>query len=91
MVRLGSETLDKGCLRVENRRWKAFLRMTGETTVETEKDILTQFKVMADYMKFIGVNYSMVVHVEPGWTTESNTFAWSSPPGGAARQPPGDR
>lgn len=77
---------------METRRWKAFLRMTGETTVDTERDILTEFKVMAEYMKCIGVNYSMIVHVEPGRTTESNTFAWSSPPPASeARRPLGDR
>lgn len=91
MVSLVSESLAKERLNLETRRWKAFLRMTGETTVDTEQDILTEFKVMADYMKCIGVNYSMIVHVEPGRTTESNTFAWNSPPANEARRPLGER
>ena len=86
-----SERHPREGLNLETRRWKAFLRMTGETTVDTEEDILTEFKVMAEYMKCIGVSYSMIVHVEPGRTTESNTFARSSPPAGEARRPLGDR
>lgn len=67
------------------------MRMTGETTVETEQDILTEFKVMADFMKFIGVKYSMIVHVEAGPTAESNTVAWTGPPASEARRRLGDR
>ena len=59
--------------------------------VDTDQDILTEFKVMADYMRCIGVNYSMIVHVEAGPTTESNTVAWNGPPANEARRPFGDR
>ena len=91
MVSLVSESLAKERLNLEARRWKAFLRMTGETTVDTEQDILTEFKVMADYMKCIGVNYSMIVHVEAGRTAQSNTVVWSSPPVSEERRTVGDQ
>ena len=67
------------------------MRMTGETTVDAEQDILTEFKVMADFMKCIGVNYSMIVHVDAGRTAKPSTVAWSSAPAGEARRPLGDR
>jgi cytochrome c len=56
---------------METRKWKAFLRMNGETTIDTEQDILTEFKAMVEYMKWIGVNYSMVVQVEAGGSEDS--------------------
>jgi cytochrome c len=58
---------------METRKWKAFLRMNGETTIDTEQDILTEFKAMVEYMKWIGVNYSMVVQVEAGGSEDSQT------------------
>ncbi len=59
---------------METRRWKAFLRMNGETTVDTSQDVLTEFKVMVEYLKCIGVDYSMVVQVEAGQTERSRTL-----------------
>ena len=64
---------------MENRKWKAFLRMTGETTVAGE-DILTQFKAMVEYLKWIGVDYSMVVQVEADQTGRSQSLALEHTP-----------
>jgi len=49
---------------METRKWKAFLRMNGETTVDSSPDILIEFKAMVEYLKSIGVGYSIVVQVE---------------------------
>jgi len=65
---------------METRRWKAFLRMNGETTVDTGQDILTEFKAMVEYLKWIGVDYSMVVQVEAGQTDPSRTLALEQTP-----------
>ena len=65
---------------METRRWKAFLRMNGETTVDTGQDILTEFKAMVEYLKWIGVDYSMVVQVEAGQTGHSQTLAQEQTP-----------
>jgi len=65
---------------MENRKWKAFLRMTGETTVDASEDILTEFKAMVEYLKWIGVDYSMVVQVEAGQTDNSRTLALEETP-----------
>ncbi len=60
---------------METRKWKAFLRMNGETIVDSSQDILTEFKAMVEYLKCIGVDYSMVVQVEAGQTERSQTLA----------------
>jgi hypothetical protein len=65
---------------METRKWKAFLRMNGETTVDTGQDILTEFKAMVEYLKWIGVDYSMVVRVEAGQTGRSQTLAQEQTP-----------
>jgi len=65
---------------METRKWKAFLRMNGETTVDTSQDILTEFKAMVEYLKCIGVDYSMVVQVEAGRADRSQTLAMEQPP-----------
>ena len=65
---------------METRRWKAFLRMNGETPVDTSQEILMQFKIMVDYLKFIGIDYSMVVQVEAGQTERSQTLALEQTP-----------
>jgi len=65
---------------METRRWKAFLRMNGETTVDTSQDVLTEFKVMVEYLKCIGVDYSMVVQVEAGQTERSRTLVLEQVP-----------
>ena len=65
---------------METRKWKAFLRMNGETTVDTGQDILTEFKAMVEYLKWIGVDYSMVVQVEAGQTDPSRTLASEQTP-----------
>ena len=49
---------------METRKWKAFLRMNGETAVDSGQDILTEFRAMVEYLKWIGVDSSMVVQVE---------------------------
>jgi hypothetical protein len=60
---------------METRKWKAFLRMNGETTVDTSREILSEFKAMVEYLRCIGVDYSMVVQVEAGPTERSRTLA----------------
>jgi hypothetical protein len=60
---------------METRRWKAFLRMNGETAVESSQDILTEFKTMVEYLKCIGVDYSMVVQVDAGQAERSQAHA----------------
>jgi len=65
---------------METRRWKAFLRMNGETTDDTSQDILTEFKAMVEYLKWIGVDYSMVVQVEAGQTGRSQSLALEQTP-----------
>jgi hypothetical protein len=65
---------------METRKWKAFLRMKGETTVDTSQDILTELKAMVEYLNCIGVDYSMVVQVEAGQTMGSQTLALEQTP-----------
>jgi hypothetical protein len=65
---------------METRRWKAFLRMNGETAVESSQDILIEFKAMVEYLKCRGVDYSMVVQVEAGQADRSQTLAMEQPP-----------
>ena len=65
---------------METRRWKAFLRMNGERTVDSSHDVLTEFKAMVEYLKSIGIDYSMVVQVEAGQTERSQTLALEQTP-----------
>jgi len=65
---------------METRRWKAFLRMNGETTVDSSPDILTEFKAMVEYLKSIGIDYSIVVQVEADQAERSQTLAMEQPP-----------
>ncbi len=51
---------------LENRRWKAFLRLTGETMVERDDEILDEFKGFVNALKRVGVDYSIIVNVEGG-------------------------
>jgi hypothetical protein len=53
-------------LTLENRRWKAFLRLRGETLVEKDDEILNEFKGFVDALKQAGVDYSIIVNVEGG-------------------------
>ncbi len=53
---------------LEIRRWKAFLRLTGETLVDRDEDILNEFKGFVQALKRVGVDYSIVVNVEGGKT-----------------------
>ena len=54
--------------------------MTGETTVDASEDILTEFKAMVEFLKWIGVDYSMVVQVEAGQTDPSRTLTLEQSP-----------
>jgi len=65
---------------MESRKWKAFLRMNGETTVNTSQDILNEFKAMVEYLRCLGVDYSMVVQVEAGQREHSHTLALEQTP-----------
>ena len=49
--------------------------MKGETTVNSTPDILTEFKAMVEYLKSIGIDYSMVVQVEADQSERSRTLA----------------
>ncbi len=53
---------------MEIRRWKAFLRLTGETLVDRDEDILDEFKGFVQALKRVGIDYSIVVNVEEGKT-----------------------
>ena len=64
---------------METRKWKAFLRMNGETTVDSP-DILIEFKAMVEYLKSVGVDYSIVVQVEADQAERSETLAMEQPP-----------
>ena len=75
---------------MEARKWKAFLRMNGETAVESSQDILIEFKAMVEYLKCIGVDYSMVVQVEAGQADRSQTLAMEQPPRRRGTGQPGD-
>ena len=70
----------RGHLIMESRKWKAFLRMNGETTVNTSQDILNEFKAMVEYLRCLGVDYSMVVQVEAGQREHSHTLALEQTP-----------
>lgn len=48
------------------RRWKAFLRLQGETQAERDEDILNEFKGFVQALKRVGIDYSIVVNVEEG-------------------------
>ncbi len=75
---------------METRKWKAFLRMNGETRVDTSQDILTEFKAMVEYLKWSGTDYSMVVQVEAGQTERSRTLALEQTPRRRGRGQLGD-
>ena len=53
---------------MEIRRWKAFLRLNGETLVERDEDILNEFKEFVQALKRVGIDYSIIVNVEGGKT-----------------------
>lgn len=53
---------------METRRWKAFLRLKGETDVKNENEILKDFTKFVFALKRIGVEYSIIVNVEGGRT-----------------------
>jgi hypothetical protein len=65
---------------METRKWKAFLRMNGETTADTGNDILNEFRAMVEYLKWIGVDYSMVVQIEAGQARRAQTLALDQTP-----------
>ena len=65
---------------METRKWKAFLRLNGETTVDSSRDILTEFKAMVEYLKSIGIHYSIVVQVEADQAEHPRTLAMEEPP-----------
>ena len=49
---------------MEIRRWKAFLRLEGDTSVEKDEDIMNEFKGFAQALNRVGIDYSIVVNVE---------------------------
>ena len=65
---------------MEARKWKAFLRVNGETTVDSSYDILTELKAMVEYLKSIGVDYSIFVRVEADKAGRSQTLAMEQSP-----------
>jgi cytochrome c len=74
---------------LETRRWKAFLRMNGETTVDSSQDILSEFKAMVEYLKWIGVDYSIVVQVEATQAESGRTLALEQTPHRREAEQPG--
>ena len=51
---------------MEPRRWKAFLRLKGQTLADSEDDILKEFTGFVSALNRIGVEYSIIVDVESG-------------------------
>lgn len=46
------------------RRWKAFIRLNGETLVENDRDIMKEFTGFVAQLRQIGLDYSIVVSVD---------------------------
>lgn len=46
------------------RKWKAFMRLSGETLVDSDADILNEFKGFVLALKRVGIEYSLVVNVD---------------------------
>ena len=53
---------------MQSRRWKAFLRLRGETLVDSDQDIVDEFSMFVQQLKRVGVDYSIIVNVEGGRT-----------------------
>ena len=49
---------------MEARRWKAFLRLSGESLVDRDEEILTEFKGFAQSLTRTGIEYSIFLKVE---------------------------
>src|SRR4029077_2134909 len=49
---------------LEIRRWKAFMRLNGETLAENDEDILNEIKGFVQALKRVGIEYSIIVNVE---------------------------
>lgn len=49
---------------MEARRWKAFVRLSGESVVERDEEILTEFKGFAQSLNRTGIEYSIFLKVE---------------------------
>lgn len=49
---------------MEARRWKAFVRLSGESLVDRDEEILTEFKGFAQSLKRTGIEYSIFLKVE---------------------------
>lgn len=60
---------------MEPRRWKAFLRLTGQTLVDNEDDILNEFKGFVSVLDKVGIDYSIIVNVERGRTERLSSEA----------------
>jgi hypothetical protein len=74
---------------METRKWKAFLRMNGETAVDSGQDIMTEFRAMVEYLKWIGVDYSMVVQVESDQPERVQSLAFEQAPRRRETEQPG--
>ena len=74
---------------LENRRWKAFLRLTGETMVEKDDEILDEFKGFVNALKRVGVDYSIIVNVEGG--RKERFLGGTGPIRATAHTPPSGR
>ena len=60
----------RGSTRImQSRKWKAFLRLQGETLVDNDEDILNEFSGFVQQLKRVGVEYSIIVNVEGGDTS----------------------
>ena len=46
------------------RHWKAFLRLSGDSLVDRDEEILAEFKGFAQSLKRIGIDYSIILQVE---------------------------
>ena len=48
------------------RKWKAFVKLNGETIVDNDRDIVKDFTGFAKELERVGVEYSIVVGVGIG-------------------------
>ena len=49
-----------------SRKWAAFVRLKGESVVDSDRDIVKEFTRVAQELERVGIEYSMVVSVDRG-------------------------
>jgi len=49
---------------IESYKWKAFLRLKGQTSLRNEEEILDEFEGFVRALQQVGVDYNIIVTVE---------------------------